>query len=99
MLYTTLTKVDFVHLFNEYNRSDNFTIEGRVALYEYYNDLSDELGEDIETDIIAICCEWTEFKNFADAKKDLGFDADTIDELIQHTNVIEFDGGILVQEF
>ena len=31
------------------------------ALFDYYNQLSDDIGEDIELDRVAIRCEWTEY--------------------------------------
>lgn len=40
---------------------DYFSIEGYDALLEYY----DEIDQNIELDVIAICCETTEYSNSA----------------------------------
>ena len=45
-------------------RPDNFSYEGLTALYEWLNDLSDNTGQPIEYDPIAICCDFTEYDNW-----------------------------------
>jgi len=37
------------------------------ALFEYYEQLSEDTGEDIELDPVAIRCEWNEFDTLAEA--------------------------------
>lgn len=37
------------------------------ALYDYYEQLSDDMGEDIELDPVAIRCEWSEYDSAWDA--------------------------------
>ena len=38
----------------------NWTYEGATALAEWYEELSEGMGEDIEFDRVAIRCEWNE---------------------------------------
>ena len=40
------------------NYSKNFTLEGARALQAYYDELSEDIGENIEFDPIAWCCEF-----------------------------------------
>ena len=61
MIYQTVNEFDFVRAFDDANRSANFSREARRVLFEYYEDLSDDMGEDIELDPIGICCEWAEY--------------------------------------
>jgi len=61
MLYQTVTEQDFIRAFDDMYRSENFSREARRALFEYLDDMSDDIGEDIELDPIAICCEWCEY--------------------------------------
>jgi len=56
MIYQEVTFSKFVDAFENMGRKDNFTYEGKKALYDYLSE-----GEDFELDIIAICCEWTEY--------------------------------------
>lgn len=37
------------------------------ALFDYYEQLSEAIGEDIEFDPVAIRCEWAEYQNALDA--------------------------------
>lgn len=40
--------------------NDNFTYQGLGILFEYLEELSEETGENIELDVIALCCDYTE---------------------------------------
>lgn len=42
-------------------RPDNFSYEGLELLFEYLDNLSDDTGQDIELDVIAICCDIAEY--------------------------------------
>lgn len=46
---------------------NNFTLDGAKALQKYLDNLSDELGEDLEFDPIAWCVEYTEFRSALEA--------------------------------
>ena len=43
-----------------HSRPDNFSYEALEALFNYYEELSDELGSDIPLDVIAVCLDWSE---------------------------------------
>lgn len=55
-----LNKEWFCDRFKEMGRGDNFSYEGLCALYDYFDEYSDETGEDFKLDVIAICCDWYE---------------------------------------
>lgn len=57
----TINEYDFVRSFDEMNRGDNFSRAGRFALFGYLTDLEDDCGIEIEHDVIAICCDFTEY--------------------------------------
>jgi len=48
----------------------NFTYEGKRALFDYLEDYSESTGEDVELDIIALCCEYTEYENLEELRCD-----------------------------
>jgi hypothetical protein len=62
-------------------------------------------AKEIELDVIALCCEYSEHKSALDAAADYGFDVDDESEenamqfFRDNTQVIEFDGGIIIQNF
>lgn len=51
--------------FVDYER-DYYSIDGYEALLNFY----DEIDEDMEVDVIAICCECTEYSNYATCNLD-----------------------------
>lgn len=80
---------------NSDNYKDKFTLEGAKQLQQYYDDLSDSLDEPIEFDPVAWLCEFSEYKDVNEYNKDNGTEY-TLDELSDKTEVVKFDGGILV---
>ena len=67
----TINKYQFERAFKEL-RPDNFTCEGLNALYEYFEGYEEDTGEEIELDVIAICCEWSEYENLKEFQNDYG---------------------------
>ena len=63
---------DFVRAFDDYGRSDNYSREARYALYEYLIQLEEDIGEEIELDVISICCAFTEFSDLAELNENYG---------------------------
>lgn len=84
----TISKSHFVQLFDDYNRGDNFSVEGREKLFDYFEEYEESTGEQIEIDIIGICCEYNEdsIKNILE-----NYDLESIEELSDHTQVIPID--------
>lgn len=92
-----------------------FSYAAAHALAGYYEDLEDEMGEEIEIDPVAIACEWDEYGDGDELLEAYGYridaDDDTncldedeklealLDDLRDNTTVIEFSGGYLVQAF
>tara|TARA_R100000278_G_C5475064_1_gene166028 strand:- start:1415 stop:1711 length:297 start_codon:yes stop_codon:yes gene_type:complete len=46
-----------------WNRPNNFTNDGLVALWEMLQEYEDGTGEEIEFDPISLCCEYSEYEN------------------------------------
>ncbi len=96
------TITDSSKLYHDLQKTDgyknNFSYEGANALQEYLDELSEDTGENIEYDPIAWCVEFTEYKNLKEIKENYN-DIKTLDDLRDHTTVIEFDGGLIIQDF
>ena len=100
-------------MFKKSDRKDQFTRPALSKLYDYLIELTEGIDEDLEMDIIALCCEWTEYDDSDELMESWGDDVgqgDKIDEEEQLTKVIEYleanttilqvDGGsYLVMEF
>ncbi len=91
---------DFLKEFKEYGRGDSFSYEGKKALFEYLNELGDDIGEPIELDIIGICCEFSEFKNLKEFNNYYNYDLDSIEDIYYYTIVIPIDEkSFIIQDF
>jgi hypothetical protein len=98
MLYQEISKTDFVDQFKIMNRSEQFSREGLEALYGYFEELSDD--QNIEFDVIAICCDFTEYDSLAEFNRDYGKNFETIEEIFDHTQVIMIDNEkFIIQNF
>lgn len=92
----------FVSAFDEWNRSENFSVCARRALFAYLDELSDDTGEDIQLDVIALCCEWAEYPTAIEAAEEYGKtepEEIALEWLRNRTTVIEHDAGILMVQF
>ena len=85
MLYQEINEADFISAFKSI-RPENFSYEGLKSLYGYFEELSDD--QNIEFDVIAICCDFTEYNNLAEFNLDYGMEFDDVEEIFDHTQVI-----------
>lgn len=80
-------------------RPDNFSREGLSVLWDYLEQYEEDCGEEIELDVIALCCDFNEdsTNNIAsDYRIDVeGLDADEITEAVRE--YLE-DEGVLIGE-
>ncbi|MDL2272819.1 hypothetical protein LJC23_07310 [Desulfovibrio sp. OttesenSCG-928-I05] len=60
---TTVTNYDFHRAFADMNRQNNFSPAALDGLFEYFEMLEEDMGEELELDVIAICCEYTEYES------------------------------------
>ena len=88
----------FVDAFNDANRQANFTYEGLTALFDYLEEYEESTGEQIEFDMVAICCDFSEYADFKEIQDTYPHIKD-MQDLQDHTQVIEFDGGVIIQNF
>jgi len=51
-------------------RPNSFTREGLIALWEYLEEWEELTGEELELDVIALCCDFIEYESLADYKQD-----------------------------
>ena len=60
IIVQTVDLYQFREAFRRMNRQNNFSHEGLGVLFDYLENLSDDIGEPIELDVIALCCEYYE---------------------------------------
>jgi predicted ArsR family transcriptional regulator len=57
---TTVSKYDFERAFVTAGRKDQFSYEGLAVLFDYLEELEASTGEELELDVIALCCDYYE---------------------------------------
>ena len=100
MIINRIDTYEFKRAFADHNRADQFSYEGFTALFEWLEELAEDTSEPYELDVIALCCEFTEYSDLAEIQDNYsGMDIVSADDLRDHTHVIEFDGGLIIQDF
>ena len=106
----TVSKSDFIDQFRVMNRLENFSYEARELLFDYLEEYEESTGEELEMDIIAVCCEYSE-DSPEDIADNYGIDIsecedeeevkDTVLEYLNDETIVvgETPSGIVYQSF
>ena len=95
----SITVSQFDDAFYNMGRQDNFSYEGRHALYEWIEQLDEDCGTETELDVIALCCEFTEYDSFEELQENYT-SIESLEDLHDHTMVIPFGSGqFIIQDF
>ena len=85
----TITFNAFVDEFNRFeDRKDQFSYQGKRSLFEYLEYYEEDTGEQIELDIVALCCEFTEYDSLEEFHKNYPEAYDTLETIEEQTVVI-----------
>jgi hypothetical protein len=76
---TTVSRYDFERAFVDAGRKENFSHEALGLLFDYFEDYEEQTGQEIELDVIAICCDYTE-DTIEDIANNYGIDLVDVDE-------------------
>ena len=66
-MYQSVGFCDFTDAFRKMDRKENFSYEGLKVLFDYLERLEEDMGEPIELDVIALCCEYMEIEDDEEA--------------------------------
>jgi len=103
MIYQDMTSNDFVRAFDEADRSKNFSVNARRTLFDYILEIANMHGEDVELDVIALCCHWAEY-TAAEIVEQFGYMLDREPEwdddeyLSEIVELLSYSGTVLVVE-
>jgi hypothetical protein len=101
--------INFSHFVDAFQaiRPDNFSYAGLQVLFDYFEELEEDIGEEMEMDVIAICCDFGEY-DLEDLQREYGDHEgeqweeleDAIEWLEERTTVIATDDDtVIVQAF
>jgi hypothetical protein len=97
---STVNESQFIDAFTKMNRENNFSYEGRKALFEYLEQYEQDTGTEVELDVIALCCEYSEYENLAEFQKDYGKEYESMKDIEDATQVIKIDDeSFIIQQF
>lgn len=99
-MHMTISNFDFIKAFEDYGRENQFSREALFALFDYLEELEQDIGEDMELDVIGLCCDYTEYYSLEEFKEQCNDGYDSIEDIEDETTVIRLDsGGFIVQNF
>jgi hypothetical protein len=70
---TRVTLDDFVQAFKDHGRESQFSRPALYGLFNYLEQYEEDTGEDVDLDVIALCCDYTE-ADYKDIADDYGID-------------------------
>lgn len=101
----TVSSYDFERAFADAGRMDQFSYEGRAVLFAYLEELEQSIGEELELDVAALCCDYYEdtasniARNYSLDLSDLDAeDDDYLDQCIAAVREYLMDNGAYVGE-
>ena len=68
---TNVNLSDFRDAFQSHDRK-NFSYEGLEALFNYLEEYEESTGEEVELDVIALCCDFSEYESALDCAREYG---------------------------
>jgi hypothetical protein len=107
---TTVSIYDFRQAFHDTGRGNQFSYDGLRVLFEALEEYEDSTGSEVDLDVIALCCEYSE-ETPEEIALNCGYDLEGEDEEEQRDNLIEWlnertfvcgctkDGSIVYQSF
>jgi hypothetical protein len=97
----TITFGKFTDAFRAAGRKDQFSYGALRALYDYIEEMAEDTGVEYDLDVIALCCEFTEYKGLKEFQRDYGDVYDTIEAVEDATAVIPIpdSAGFIIQVF
>jgi len=101
-----VTQYSFTDAFRACGRGTQFSPAALRALFEHFEQFEEDTDTEITFDPIGICCGWAEYPSALKAANDYCFKGSELDTeeaalawLDDRTTVVQFDGGIVIQQF
>lgn len=106
----TVTFSTFVDAFRAAGRESQFSYDALAELWDYFEQYEDDTGEEVDLDVIAICCDYAEGST-EDIAHDYGVDLsdcadddereDAVREYLENEGALvgEVSGGFVYRQF
>ena len=96
---TTVSQSEFIDAFRRCDRYDQFGYDALVSLFDYLEQKEEDCGEEMELDVIALCCDYS-VDSVADIASNYSIDIDGMDDDEAREAVLEYlqDNTTVVDE-
>ena len=71
-------------------REEHFSYEGFNALYDYLDEYSNEMDKPFEVDVIALCCDFTEYSGWEELYNNYSYSYNNEEESWEDTDQEDF---------
>lgn len=84
-MYQTINEYDFRTAFHNMGRGEQFSYEGLAILYESLEQYEVDTGEDVELDVVALCCDFSELseQEVRDTYGDMIGDSEEVEDFLR----------------
>ena len=98
-MYMTVNFSDFCDMLKKMDRDNNFSHEGKQALYDYLVEMESEDGiaGQQELDVIALCCEYSEYDSMDELSK--AYSSSTEEDIVDAMLTKLDNGHVLITNF
>ena len=79
-------------------RPSNFSHDALGVLFDYLEELEDSTGQQMELDVIALCCDFTEYESLEELQENYS-EIESLQDLCDNTIVIQAGERIIIQNF
>jgi hypothetical protein len=79
---------DFRDAFKKMGRDNQFSYDGLGMIFNYFEQLEDDMGTEVELDVIAICCDFDE-SHWGEIAENYGIEIDPNDDEASAEMVLE----------
>ena len=93
MKQSTISLHQFQDAFRNMGRQEQFSHSGLKALFDYLEEYEGSTGEEIELDVISLCCDYTE-ASIEEVLKE--YNLETLEDIQDRTTVIMVDDETII---
>lgn len=86
---TTVSQSAFIDAFRAYDRYEQFGYDALCSLFDYMEQMEQDTGDEIELDVIALCCDYS-VDSVADIASSYNIDIEGMDEDEAKDAVLEY---------
>ena len=96
---TTVNQSEFIDAFHRYDRYKQFGYDALCSLFDYLEQMEEDTGEEMELDVIALCCDYS-VDSVADIASNYNIDIADMDDDEARSAVLEYlqDNTTVVDE-